>query len=242
MILLLTGCINPDGMPFTALNDCKEREKQYQETILFYLINTNYNIVFVENSGTDISISFQDAIKSGRMEYLCFHGNKNKERGKGYGECEIIQYALCHSKLINNARDKRIAKITGRLKVKNIKTIVTIHTLLFPKQTTLCAINSDLSFPDSRFIIAHTEFYQTFLKNKDKINDSAGFYFEHALCDTLKNEKLFSFSPFFIKPNIEGMSGSTGETYTKEQNTFIFAYKYARYAYSQQKRFYKKYR
>lgn len=54
-ILLLTACINPDGMPFTCLADVGVRKKQYIEALNFYLKNTTRKIVFVENSGTDIS-------------------------------------------------------------------------------------------------------------------------------------------------------------------------------------------
>ena len=92
MILLLTGCINPNGMPFTALNNKEERQNQYVEALHFYLSQTSYPIVFTENSGTDISILFQKEIESGRMEYITFMGNQEKERGKGYGECEILKY------------------------------------------------------------------------------------------------------------------------------------------------------
>lgn len=243
MILLLTGCINPSGMSYTSLNDPKEREKQYINAIHFYLSNTHYPIVFTENSGTDISQLFTDSIKSGRMEFLTFIGNQNKERGKGYGECEILQYALEHSVLINNSKSKRIAKITGRLIIRNIQAIIRWHTLFTSQHTTLCAINSDLSFPDSRFIIASKEFYHTFLKKKDCINDSTGYYFEHALCDTIKNEKRFPFSPFFIEPQIEGISGSTGQIYKAAPSiSTSFSWKYARYALSQLHRFRKQYR
>lgn len=53
-ILLLTACINPDGMPFTCLADVGVRKKQYIEALNFYLKNTTRKIVFVENSGTDM--------------------------------------------------------------------------------------------------------------------------------------------------------------------------------------------
>lgn len=36
-ILLLTACINPDGMPFTCLADVGVRKKQYIEALNFYL-------------------------------------------------------------------------------------------------------------------------------------------------------------------------------------------------------------
>ena len=213
MILLLTGCINPNGMAFTALSNLEERKSQYINAIRYYLSNTNFQIVFCENSGTNISPLFQRGIDSGRMEYLTFNGNQDKERGKGYGECEIIEYALKQSKLISSSHDRRIAKITGRLIVRNITSIIKWHQLLFPKRTVFCAINSDLSFPDSRFILAPTSFFQLFLHS------------------------------FFIMPHIEGISGSTGESYSQHTpHTFSFAFKYAKYAFYLRRRFIIEYR
>lgn len=242
MILLLTGCINPNGMTMTALSNQEERKRQYVEAIHFYLSRTSYPIVFSENSGTDISHLFKKEIKSGRLEYLSFSGNQNKEKGKGYGECEIIQYALNNSKIIHIAKDERIAKITGRLIIRNIKSIVRVHSILFPPKTVFCAINSNLTFPDSRFIIAPECFYQTFLKSKEAINDTQGYYFEHALCDAIKREKQYPYSPFILIPQIEGMSGSNGEIYHKEKLTFSFAIKYYKYTYLQRCSFNRQYR
>lgn len=242
MILLLTGCINPSGMSFTALNNPQERLEQYIEAIKFYLTKTKYPIVFTENSGTDIRNIFHDAIQSGRMEYLFFHGNQNKNRGKGYGECEIIEYALNNSKLISKEKSQSIVKITGRLIVKNINTIIKSHRLMFSRRTVCFSINSDLSFPDSRLIIAPTDFYISFLNSKENINDSVGYFFEHALRDTLRREKNYPYAPFFIYPCIEGTSGSTGSIYIGEDISWSFIIKYAKYALSQLRRFNKLYR
>ena len=243
MILLLTGCINPNGMSFTALSNLEERKRQYISAIRYYLSNTNFQIVFSENSGTDISPLFQEVIDSGRMEYLTFNGNQDKERGKGYGECEIIEYALKQSKLISSSHDQCIAKITGRLIVRNITSIIKWHHLLFPKRTVFCAINSDLSFPDSRLILAPTSFFQLFLHSKEKINDSKDYYFEHALRDTLIKENTYPYTPFFIMPHIEGISGSTGESYSQHTpHTISFAFRYAKYAFYLRRRFIIEYR
>jgi hypothetical protein len=242
MILLLTGCINPAGMSYTTLNNPEERKKQYVDAIYFYLSKTNYPIVFSENSGIDISYLFQDYIRSGRLEVLSFCGNQDKKRGKGYGECEIIEYALQNSNLINSSIGERIIKITGRLKIKNIKMIIHLHSLLFSEKTAICAINSDMSFPDSRIIIASKSFFFTFLKNKDKINDTEGYYFEHALCDILKNQKKYPYSPFLILPFIEGISGSSGKSYSNKTLTISFSFKYLKFALSQRWHFYKLYR
>ena len=98
-ILLLTACINPDGMPFTCLADVGVRKKQYIEALNFYLKNTTRKIVFVENSGTDISSSFKDF--QHRIEFLCFDGNLcfDKRKGKGYGEALILEYAMAKSEV-----------------------------------------------------------------------------------------------------------------------------------------------
>lgn len=242
MILLLTGCVNPKGMAFTTLSNQEERKAQYINAIQYYLSNTCFKIVFSENSGTDISYLFEDAIESGRMEYLSFPGNQDKIRGKGYGECEIIEYALNNSKLILSSKDQRIAKITGRLIVRNIKGILRWHKFFFSKQTVFCTINSDLSFPDSRLIVAPVSFYKVFLNSKGLINDSNGYYFEHALCDTLKREKEYSYSPFLFMPCIEGVSGSTGEIYSGEMRDSIFNLRYIKYTLSLKHKFKKLYR
>lgn len=242
MILLLTGCITPAGMAYTFLSNPEERKMQYINAIRFYLSQTNYPIVFSENSGTDLSNLFEKEIRSGRLEYLFFSGNHNKERGKGFGECEIIQYALDNSRIIKSTNDQYIAKITGRLIIRNIASIIRWHTFFFSHQTVFCAINSDLSFPDSRFIIAPKDFFHSILLLKDKINDNNGYFFEHALYDALKNEKSVSYSPFFIYPQIEGNSGSTGKRYTRKPATPSFIYRYVKYAYLQRQKFISLYR
>lgn len=229
-------------MAYTSLNNIEERKKQYVNAIRHYLTTTNYPVVFTENSDTDISPLFHDYIQSKRLEYLTFPGNHNKEKGKGYGECEIIQYALSHSRIISAYKDLRIVKITGRLIVKNLHQVICIHQLFSSQKTTFCMINSDFSFPDSRIIIAHRSFYESFLGYKEKIDDSRGYFFEHALCDIIKENQQFPFSPFFIQPQIIGMSGSTGKQYSIGPSSCSYTFRYAKYAVSQLRRFNKLYR
>ncbi|ULT28283.1 hypothetical protein KUH03_17840 [Sphingobacterium sp. E70] len=69
--LLLTGCILPNGMVLTALQDAEMRKHQYIDAIRFYLRATDLPIVFAENSGTDISSAF-DADEKKRIEFITF--------------------------------------------------------------------------------------------------------------------------------------------------------------------------
>ena len=242
ILLLLTACINPGNTSFTALNNQEERKAQYIKALNYYISKTNYKIVFTENSNIDISPLFVKEIKSGRLECLTFSGNKEKNRGKGVGECEIIQHALDNSTIINRYKKVRIVKITGRLIIKNIRLINNIHRLLFPINTILFAINSDISFPDSRYIIAPASFYIKLLNLKKAIDDSVGYYFEHALLDTLIKENNYSYSPFFIQPDIVGVSGTTGKLYGSQNHNISHTLKYIKYAASLRSKFKKRYR
>ena len=53
--ILLTACIDPKGMAFTTLQNKEVRLQQYLDALNYYLYNTNLNIVFVENTGYNIS-------------------------------------------------------------------------------------------------------------------------------------------------------------------------------------------
>ncbi len=241
-VILLTACIQPKGMSYTSLHNSEERKKQYIDAIKFYLAKTSQYIVFVENSNTDISSLFKTDIYSGRLECLTYEGNKNKARGKGFGECEIIKYALENSITIHNKKNNRIIKITGRLIVKNIETLIKIHCWLLPQKSIICTINSDLSFLDSRCIIAPVDFYKIFLNRMNKIDDSTGYYFEHAFLDTIIFEKEYSYCPFYIQPNIVGISGTSGLIYECNNHNIIQKLRYIRYVLSLRSKFRKKYR
>lgn len=120
-VLLLTACISPNGMSYTAVQNPMEREAAYLDALSYYIDNTRFRIVFCNNSGEDISSKVKD--NEGRVEFLSYLGNDyDKSLGKGYGEFQIIEYAFEHSKLLLSC--KRIVKITGKLKVKNLSEIL----------------------------------------------------------------------------------------------------------------------
>lgn len=212
--ILLTGCINPDGMSFTRLTDTNERMKQYVDAIHYYLEATNNKIVFCENSNTNISSLFENNKNSNRLKILTFSGNKEKQKGKGYGEAEIIEYAFQHSSWLKE--NNIVIKITGRLIVNNICQI--IKSLQYNDDFVTCLFHSDLSFADSRIFCATPAFYKEFLRNKNRINDSEGRYFEHLL-SYIVIESSIQFIPFTEEPQITGMSGSSGNCYQAKKST-----------------------
>lgn len=236
-IILLTACINPGEMPFTVVSDATQRLNQYLLALQFYLQNTSCPIVFVDNSNMDKTPFLEYESQYGsRLEILSFDGNKVKTQGKGLGEMEIIEYALIHSKF-NLLLDKhRIVKITGRLIVRNINSLLKCDKWhLYPYKSIVCHVNSDLTFADSRIFISLGSFMNLLVKQKKYLNDTKGIYFEHLLCQQIKQQKTFTFFPFITEPHFEGISGSTGIKYEKPNTSLLYKLRYLNFQMGVQK-------
>ena len=235
-IILLTSCVNPNGMPFTALSDINVRKQQYLDALRFYVNNTPLPIVYVDNSNVDIKeYNVISNIVDDRLELLSFDGNHDKEHGKGYGELEIIDYAIKHSNIINSNKNVSIIKITGRLVIVNIMTILNQlkYNILPSSNSVICSMNSDFSMADSRLLIAPLNFYKRLIENRMAINDSEGVYLEHVLCSLIKKQNLYAFHTFFSEPQYQGVSGSTNLTYEAKKRTNSEKIRYAVYVISQ---------
>lgn len=235
LLIFLTGCINPKGMKYTALNNTEIRKRQYIETIKWYYENTELPILFVENSNTDISQELKIFTQSGRLEYIYFDGNNfDKALGKGYGEAEIIEYGISNSnKLEYFGENISIIKITGRYKCVNINRIITHYN----RRNTIYANlgNDDWGgdIADSRFLIAPLLFWKNyFLPKRSMLNDSKCYHFEHLLRNAIQQWKREGnrHREFWICPCIEAVSGTSGTAFkTKADWRYYIMYIFRRF-------------
>lgn len=222
VVLLLTSTVNVKGMSFTALTDKLIRENHYLDAISYYFFETNVKIVVTENTGHSfLSKLSQPMVDSGRLELLCFNGNNfPKEKGKGYGELESISYAMRHSQMIGE--NTAIIKITGRYKVRNIRTFINSANR---KSSDLCQFLyfKGHSKAFSGIFIADKNFFFSFLEhNHDLMNDSKGVYFEHVLATSLL-EFMRTGGNFLLIgsfPRLIGVSGT--ENLQHRTNKFSF--------------------
>lgn len=211
-VILLTACINPNGMAYTALQDKDVRLRQYKEALDWYLLHVQNKIVFVENTGYDISPMYEEAIAIGRLEVLTFQGNDfDKSRGKGYGEALIIKHALDNSKFLKE--NVIIIKVTGRLICENVSKIArkcadvdTIYGLRLKDDTGAFEIGSQV-------IVAPVRFWNNyFIPEKERIDDKSHYWFEHYLYDTICQwqDKGHKFREMSFPVLLKGISGSSG--------------------------------
>lgn len=207
VVLLLTACIKPNVTDKIAVSDWKKRELMYMDALNWYLDNTDYNIVFVENSGVDISNNFKNY--KNRLEIHTYESlPMNPDRSRSYREMEIMEYAFEHSCFLKQ-KDILVIKITGRLKLLNIKKIVKF--LIHKKFEFVCsAKNARKPFSDCRFIYFTKSFWPILRQQKENIWPTYGM--EWVLGDAIrmakKNGLKFIYPPYLER--IEGIGMSTG--------------------------------
>jgi len=212
-VLLITGCINPDiDVPFLKITDYEYRRTEYIDSIKYYIEETNIKkIVFCDNSAENEPKELCELArrKSKQFEWLSFQGNNAKavEQGKGYGEGEIIEYALKNSSLLKES--KYFIKVTGRVKVRNIDCL-----LFFMKNSHLYFVRNSPFNVDTKVYGIPSEVYKKFFLYAFKeVDDIEGIYLEHLFSEVIVKNQL-KIHNFVVFPNVQGISGSTGITYS----------------------------
>lgn len=126
--ILLTWTIDPNKNVDTEFKNTIIRYHEYIYNIIYLLFYWNFeNIVFCENSWYEIigkDKLFELAkILNKNLEIIQFKWNTKMtlEKWHGFGEQEIIEYAVKNSKYIN--AEKIFMKITGRYRFVNINQI-----------------------------------------------------------------------------------------------------------------------
>lgn len=218
-VLLITGCIKPDiNQRFLLLSDINERYKQYIDSAEYYILNSPFKkIVYCDNSNVQYDINSGLKEKAQKLnkefQWIQFQGNNKKVviHGKGYGEGEIIDYALSHCTIIKNCSS--FAKVTGRLCIKNIKQIM--------KQVSAerSYFNLDIYRAkgiDTRFYICQKDFYIKHLRylymsatEQEKDNTIEDVFYK-AL------RKIHGWSALPLYPRFSGKSGGNGRNYDNE--------------------------
>lgn len=230
-LLFLTACVNPKGMAYTKLNVPEVRLQQYKAALNWYLMNTDFQILLVENSNWDFSEDYKAYIECGRLEFMAFDGNSyERSRGKGYGEAIIMEYGLRHSKLIQNMDNSDLlVKVTGRLLCDNLKAIVVANQRPSTVYANIAKDDWGGNICSSQFVVAPIVFWRDcFLPQREKLNDAACYHFEHLLYDSVEQWRKNggNFCEFWTPPIIKGVSGTSGTPFaTAMSRKQLFLYR-----------------
>jgi hypothetical protein len=238
--LLLTGTIEVKGtVPFLKITSTVDRLNQYLKAIVLWIRSNNFKkICFCENSYYPVNWTpwVNYAKEHGvELEVLQFSGDWQKvsQKGKGFGEAEVIDYALMHSRFMPVSTG--FWKCTGRFFVKDLEKA----ELLFPDENNIFliknfGIKSFINFfikniiryeghyhPYPSMILTSlfkttTDFYKTYLTDiKHEVDDQKGLVIERVVYRRLK-KFLSVFKKFKVLEKelvLIGISGTQGKSY-----------------------------
>lgn len=217
MLAIVTGTIRPaPQMSQLVLRDEDERLKQYEDSLQSLLCSRAFTkVVFCENSdyGMERMSYLKDiAGENGvELELLSFRGNVEKAciHGKGYGEGEIMAHVFSHSELIG--KETYFVKITGRLKVDNIKDIVSRMNKQRTYFNTPNHTRTDI-YDTRMYGMPTRQFKDFFLHSYEQVLDEQGIFLESVYTQTLQKYSI-QVRNFPRYPRIVGISGSGGIAY-----------------------------
>lgn len=163
------------------------------------------DVVVCDGSGYDLRPRLEGL--GNKFEFLSFVNDSEKVQviGKGYGEGEIIDYALEESNTLKNAG--HFIKITGKLWVTNLPAL--IHGFNGHCGFSYHGFRS-LKFMDTRFYIVAKEFFNEHLRDGYKsVDESQNKIIEEVYKSILQE---FPVRDVLLKssPRLFGTSGTTG--------------------------------
>lgn len=210
IVLLLTGCITSSTkVPFLALKNPAERRKQVIDSIKFYITHTSIeNIVYCDNSNAfpDFELGLLATTNRKKFEWISFEGNQkmSEQKGKGYGEGEIVDYAIEHSRLLKK-ENVYIIKVTSRLIVENIELLlqhISLDRLYFSPMFK--------NYIDTKVYMMPKKIYRNFFSELHlSVEDVKGRYLEYIFAECIKSKKI-KYNRFIVAPKIMGVSGTFG--------------------------------
>lgn len=220
LCILLTSSIDTKGIIFMKRNDSKIREKDYLGALEKWIDLGVAPLVFCENSGYDLT-RFRDLFRKSkriRTEIIQFDGQSfPRGLGKGYGDFQSIIYATKRSEIIKDS--EIVIKVSGRYFVENIREIIgSLRKLSF---FVVASLSSDLAWADMRVVAFDPGFSEYLSVFQNVIDDSSGFYSEHALARAITRavSEGHRWVSFPQRPVIDGYSG-TFDVPMKEVESF----------------------
>lgn len=212
LCVLLTATVNVRGTAYVTRTDPIQRLRDSEWALQDWLTRSHsVRVVFCENSGWDLTSLHRLVQMHGaadRVELLSFCGEPPGHRGKGYGELEILRFAAENSVAAREAPG--FLKVTGRYRFHNAPLFV--RAIQQAQPDVMASFGHGLTWADSRVFGGTFEFLQRYLfPLHDRIDDSRGFYMEHALAVAthlaIAEGRVFTLPPAL--PDLEGYYGTS---------------------------------
>ena len=218
--LLLTSCVTTSAL-FTKLTDTNKRIELTIQSIKEWIrIQPDIKIVICDGSNYDFSTITKELFPTSKIECLYFQNNIDcvKLYGKGFGEGEIINYAVENSRLIKDT--DFFAKCTAKLWVNNYNNCLHSWNGTFKSDcncTNIKSINNiEIGYIDTRFYLVSKLFYNKYLAGAHLNVNDLNMPLERCFRDAIIKHNINN----FIFPNLPMIIGVSGSTEVNYRYTF----------------------
>ena len=173
--------------------------------------------VLCDGSGFNFSNLVREKFPNLSVECLFFLNDKDliKVRGKGFGEGEIIRYALDHSSYLRES--EWFAKCTAKLWVNNFQDCIQewngrfLCKAYFSNVFSIKKVN--LEYIDTRFYLVKKSFYETYFSAAHQsLKIDSGLGIEENFLDVVNYQGLQKIL-FRNSPVVSGVGGGSGKFY-----------------------------
>lgn len=215
--ILLTSCVIVSDHS-VSLKDANSRIGLTIESIAKWLvIAPDISIVICDGSNFDFSDLVCEKFPEANIECIFFQNNKELValHGKGYGEGEIISYAILHSAYLR--KSDYFGKCTGRLWVENFYECLESWNGKFVCKGYFSNVFSlkatQFAYVDTRFYLVNKSFYlENLAPAYLNVGGEKWLSIEDCFRDVILKEN-FSKIMFKVPPVICGVGGGSGTYY-----------------------------
>lgn len=224
-LVVLTAAIEPRQVPFLVRADPELRRADYRSALRHYaseLSPKSFSLAVVENSGAEIDDLKNIASDLGHdLHTLSYRESDDVQRqGKGNAEAKMFD-AVADAFLRGNERFDRVAKVTGRLTVRNVRRLLEAPR---PERHIGARIRFDRTQLDTRFFVTDSLTWCEYFTGLEKsVNEPEGVFLEHvaALASARAVFAGVEWSQLRPQPIIAGYSGSTGYRYGAKRELLL---------------------
>lgn len=215
--ILITSCVIVSDQT-VALKDQSSRVRLTLEAIEKWLaISPDLKLVICDGSNFNFSELVRKRFPKAKIESLYFQNNQElvKLHGKGFGEGEIVNYAIKNSEFIKQS--EFFVKCTSKLWVDNF-----LDCLEQWNGTFLCKgvfekvfspSRTRFAYVDTRFYLVNKDFYQNNLSTAYlNVGGEQGLSLEHCFRDVIVKKELHKVL-LTVPPVICGVGGGSGIYY-----------------------------
>lgn len=225
VVLITTANSPPSGVPHLRLDQPGPRRVAALGAIMFWALSGIKKIVIADATASKLfgdNDSLWVADLGVELEQICYQQDTEliRQRGKGYGEARLLEYALNTSRLINS--ESSFYKCTGKVYCRNFAEIIDWQV---KRNLSNCfwqhfddRVGFNAGYVDTRFFYTSREYAGSELIPALLHADDRRQAVENCCYNLLVASRAMFTAP---RPRLSGLAGGSGQYYSEHDLGYL---------------------